>query len=423
MYAPEHIFVYEGVKKNRRTEELLSRFPKTKVSYIDDQSPNTVRRYIDELYGKPERLADVIDMSKKMLVVGTGTKVSFVDKFVNEWDCICPSFYSITPLSNGCYYNCEFCYLQLTYRGIYPYIKVNVNLDDLNTAIKSTVRKEQREHPGRRVNFNCGEKLDSLAFNDYFNTTDKLLPLFEEKGMENAELLLLTKSACVDKLIEYAKKKWAPKNVIVSWSLNGERTANEFEHGAPKPRERMLAAKRCQDAGYRIRLRIDPMICRKGWEEDYRALIKEVADLKIEPEIVTLGSLRFDNGLPGISCERFKKSKLFDYRFIIEGKDKQRYRTQHRVEMYKLAIKELSNRFSERGLRLPEIGLCKEKAAVWKESGLSLKEGACNCCGVWNPNAKTEPKKVKTEPDKPPKKVLGFVYSNCVLPKFHENKN
>jgi len=420
MYTPEHVFVYDGVKKSRRTEDLLSKFPKAKVSYIDNQAPNYIRSIVERIYGKPETLGQVINRSKKTLVVGSGSKQSFVDKFVNEWDCICPSFYSITPMSNGCFYSCEFCYLQLTYRGIYPYMKANINLEDLESAIKDTVVREHKKNPEKRVNFNCGEKLDSLAFDKYFNTTGRLLPLFGEKKLARAELLLLTKSEETDGLIDYAGKHGAPPNVVVSWSLNGTDAAVRFEHDAPTPRRRLFAAKRCENAGYRIRLRIDPMIYREGWKEDYRRLIGDMADLGIKPEVITIGSLRFDGGLPSISRNRFPNSSLFKYSFIVEGKDKYRYKPEHRTEMYRFAIDEIRKQYAARGLRQPAIGLCKEKSDVWKRSGLTLKDGACNCCGSWS-DKKPETETLKVErpaPQKQTEQKKNIFHSNCKLSTF-----
>ena len=107
--------------------------------------------------------------------------------------------------------------------------------------------------------------------------------------------------------------------------------------------------------------------------------------------------------------------------FIVEGKDKYRYKPEHRIDMYRFAIDEIQKQYAARGLRQPAIGLCKEKSDVWKRSGLMLKDGACNCCGSWS-DKKPEAETVKVErpaPQKQTEQKKNIFHSNCRLSSFH----
>jgi spore photoproduct lyase len=83
-----------------------------------------------------------------------------------------------------------------------------------------------------------------------------------------------------------------PKNMIPSWTLSPERVVNAIEHKTPSFRERLDAARRCQDAGYEVGVRLDPIIIYEGWEEE---LGWSKILVKLDPEgidYVSLGSIK-----------------------------------------------------------------------------------------------------------------------------------
>jgi spore photoproduct lyase len=142
---------------------------------------------------------------------------------------------------------------------------------------------------GAAISFNMGEMLDSLALDHVSLLTSRLVPLFSR--FPNGYLMLLTKSSNIDGLLNVKPNG----QTIVSWSLNTQPMIDLFEVGTANLEERIHAAKRCQEHGYRIRLRIDPGIFYLDWRRDYAGLIhKSLAVL--EPENITLGMLRL---LPG----------------------------------------------------------------------------------------------------------------------------
>lgn len=386
-FNPERIFIYEKIKNAEIVKKVINKFPSTKIEYIPNQLPTTIRKReprFEKIQNKNKN-AGIVDLAKKILVIGTATRNQFVEKFKNKLDCLCPEFYCITPLNNGCYYSCMYCYLQITYRGVFPYIKVNANLDELKEAIVVAAKRDWQKN-GRSSNFNCGEKLDSLSFDHYFELSKILIPFFAETPeLKHSTLLMLTKSDNVDNLIEMAvKNSRLTKNTVLSWSLNSEDFSHKYELDSPSSLKRLSAAKKCQDVGYTIRLRIDPLLLLPNWQAGYKALVKDIFETyKLKPEIITLGSLRFETGLDSLAKERFKSTELFNYNFIVEGHDKHRYRVEDRIKLYAYLIEKIKSYSQKMGNFLPLIGLCKEKREVWHKVGLNLKRAHCNCVKDW----------------------------------------
>lgn len=174
--------------------------------------------------------------------------------FVNHFDgCIgdnmhCFPYYKLVPLSNGCPYNCIYCYLAFVYRKYGAFIKINLNYSKMLEQIQTI------SLPTNRLCFNFGEMLDSLALDHITELSTILVPFFN--NFKNCYLMMLTKSSNIGNLL-----KLKPNNqVVVSWSLNPQNVIDEYEFGTASLDERINAAKLCQQHGYRIRFRIDPGI-------------------------------------------------------------------------------------------------------------------------------------------------------------------
>jgi DNA repair photolyase len=58
--------------------------------------------------------------------------------------------------------------------------------------------------------------------------------------------------------------------------MNPQGVIDTDEHGTASLEERLRAARRCQEAGYRLGFHFDPMIEYPGWEDDYRRLVEEI---------------------------------------------------------------------------------------------------------------------------------------------------
>ena len=85
---------------------------------------------------------------------------------------------------------------------------------------------------------------------------------------------LKTKTTLIDNFI----KEEHNKKTICAWSLNTKKINSDEESLAPTLEERLIAAERCQQAGFRLAFHFDPMIYYEGWENDYRYVVERMLD-------------------------------------------------------------------------------------------------------------------------------------------------
>jgi spore photoproduct lyase len=252
---------------------------------------------------------------------------------------LCPHFYELI-LSNGCPFNCSYCYLQLTFRGqtqptlfCNPWSMVQKELDKFSSGIFST-----------------GELADSLAIIPPL--LGSALEYFPKQSKKY--LLLLTKSTNIEFLLD----RHPNPQVIVSFSVNASPISEKFEKGAPNPDLRMEAALELKKMGWRVRIRLDPIILENGLGV-YEDICRKIADL--DPELVTIGTLRQYPGLYRFAHNAPRKD-------LCRAKDgRMRYSFSARSKTYKQIQEWLGF----------QPALCKETKDMWKDLGWHFQ--GCNC--------------------------------------------
>lgn len=252
---------------------------------------------------------------------------------------VCPHFYELI-LSNGCPYNCSYCYLKLTFRGK---CKPNLFVNEVAQV------KKELDSVASGV-FSTGELADSLA------ATPPLLPMCLDyfQSQESRYLLLTTKSTRTAIL----KTRMPSSKVIVSFSVNSPRIARMYEKGAPDPLRRLKAAMELKELGWRVRIRLDPLILDDGLE-DYREICLKISQLK--PEMVTVGSLRQYPGL-------FRFARNAPRQGLVRSPDgRMRYKLEARANAYRQIAEWLGFQPS----------LCKETRELYEK--LSWEFNGCNC--------------------------------------------
>ena len=273
-------------------------------------------------------------------------------------DVICPHFVEL-KWANGCNFDCAWCYLNGTMRfrprGKEPYLKEkNKILDHINKYL------QQNTVPSL---LNSGELSDSLVFEGNGSALSKfIIPLF--KCQDKHKLLILTKSANIQGLLSTNSQDC----VIVSFSINAFDVAKRWEKKAPNPKQRIHAAKRLYDAGYAIRMRLDPLVPVENWEHGYKEVIDFLFDNLI-PERITLGSLR---GLQ--STINYSKDRSW-VKYLNETSNwGKKIGFEIRLKMYKTMIAYLKRRY-----KYTNIGLCKETMEMWDKLGMNYQDIKCNC--------------------------------------------
>lgn len=276
----------------------------------------------------------------------------------------CAKFYKLTAYNN-CNFWCEYCYLYLTFRT-QPISTHFMNYDQMYDEIMKFDRS--RVPKSFRV-LNLGELGDPLAV-DYITGFAKQIIPFMPEHAPGTRLLFLTKSDCVDEILELDHGGQS----IISFSLNTETVFQQLEHRTASPESRLAAAAKVQKAGYEVRLRIDPVIFYSTWEKDYMELVDKIFRF-VQPTRITLGEYRPSNGLANHIGSRFPDSPLLriNKSMVREG-GKLRYNKGQRIEMFRTIIEAIKQNRSD-----IHIALCKEQPQIWKALGLNMKGLLCNC--------------------------------------------
>jgi spore photoproduct lyase len=298
-------------------------------------------------------------------------------------DIVCPHFWELV-WATGCSFNpaCAWCYLQGTFRGdITPrfFRKEELekqieawftDIEGLSYRISENISKPQV--------LVTGELADSLVGEHYWKKrygipfSQWIINLFGKQARH--KVLFLTKSDKIENLLTVNPHSQA----IVSFSLNAESVAQQWEKGAyavSPIRNRIVAAKKLQDAGYEVRVRIDPMVPILGWEKQYKELVDDIFSV-FTPSRVTIGSLR---GLE--STVRFCRDRSW-VGFLAKDMTGwgRKLPDDLRLTMYSTLLNYLKQKH-----HFLEVGFCKESASMWKKLGLTAGKEPfwfgckCNC--------------------------------------------
>jgi len=302
-------------------------------------------------------------MEERNVLLLRDRKSPFIEQFQHPLG-RCAKFYKLTAYNN-CNFWCEYCYLYLTFRTC-PVSTHFVNYDKM---FKDIVKFDKQNIPDALRVLNLGELGDPLAVDDVTGLSEQLVP-FMPAYAPHTKLLFLTKSDCVQNLLEMQHGG----QTIVSFSVNTVKAWQYLEHRTPSPNDRLKAARKVKDAGYEVRLRIDPVVRYSTWEKDYGRLTEMIFD-HVKPSRITIGEYRPAQGLSSHIKARFPESSLLKVNgsLIVEA-GKLRYPRECRIEMFRSIVDGI-----RRCDKNVQIALCKETPQVWKAAGLDGKGLCCNC--------------------------------------------
>jgi len=341
-YRPERVVVQNEAWNDALTHEVLRRLPDVPTSTVQD---------VETLLPQLRAGTDFRTAAKRTLILARN-QGSFMKECPGAGAEICCN-YVVINFALNCHLECTYCVLQAFLNN--PALTVYTNVEDLISEVSAKTGR----FPQRTFRIGTGETADSLALDDLTGYSRRLVPFFA--SLPNAVLELKTKTAQIANLRDMAHAG----HTIVSWSLNPERVIRSEEHKSASLAERIGAARRCQEWGYRIGFHFDPMIYYPGWEQDYEGVIGELFR-RVDPDGVcwiSLGGLRFTPHLKDIVRQRFPRSRVPYGEFVPGHHGKLRYFRPIRDEMY-------SKMRAWIGARAPRVlvYLCMESRAVWERS-------------------------------------------------------
>lgn len=322
--------------------------------------------------------------------------MQWIAQFVGKPGSLCPGFYRLRYLA-ACPHGCTYCFLQGTYWRGRPRDITEADLPEMERAVERWMQRSSCEvchgpawvtdyeaislmpAAEKRVRtclacqgtggllLNAGEMSDSFAPAISAQTSLRLIELFRRQRRHT--LLLVTK-ARPTALFEIAPTP----QVIISFSLGQQGyRGHEVAPGTAAAAAIRESAVRLHQAGWRLRLRIDPLIDEIGmWR-----IISLLQPVFTRWERITLGTLRFTrsgyravaNGNPTqralAACVGREEQEA--------GSHPYRLRLGQRKTLYAAMLDRLHG-------RAEQWALCKETAACWRATlGTVPTSLRCNC--------------------------------------------
>lgn len=160
----------------------------------------------------------------------------------------------------GCPHGCHYC----------TGGKVAVIFVNLEEFLEQQVIPTAEAYPWHKVFMFNSSLTDTLCFEPEYGLSKLLVEYYATT--RDQHYLLHTKSANV----EFLRPLDHRGHTIVLWSLTGETTSRMIEPGTASTEERILAAQKCQEAGYTIRFKFKPIVPVHNWREEFRRTIEMV---------------------------------------------------------------------------------------------------------------------------------------------------
>ena len=229
--------IYNYFKNNNEIEKIIISNNKIKQNIPDT----------DDIY-------KFYRQGKRTLVVGVKKGMKFQScKPSANWQ---------LPLYSGCMGQCQYCYLN-TNLGDKPYIKVNVNIDDILNQAQHYINERL---PLKTV-FEGSATSDPLPLEPYTNSLKRTIQFFANNP--NGSFRFVSKYSDVDTLLDIDHKG----KTEIRFTLNTQKVIDSYENATAAIKLRLGAAKKVAEAEYPLGFIIAPVFIYEGYKEDYKELL------------------------------------------------------------------------------------------------------------------------------------------------------
>lgn len=252
MFIPKRIIFEKGSLDYEIGKNIYDKFKDNSDTEIIKLTSNKVKEKIPG-----EGLYNFYREGKKTLVVG-------VKKGFKFQSCK-PSAHYQLPIVSGCIGQCQYCYLN-TNLGDKPYIKINVNLEDI---LKHTQKYIDERLPEETI-FEGSATSDPVPIEPYTNALKRTIEFFSES--EKGRFRFVTKYNDVDTLLD-AKHN---NHTEIRFTLNTDKVIKEYENRTASAASRIEASVKVAKAGYPTGFIIAPVFLYESWKDDYRELLLEL---------------------------------------------------------------------------------------------------------------------------------------------------
>lgn len=244
----ETIYIEEEIREHPRTKKICARFPRATLISCD--------RYTTVFNNNSQNFR--LQKQNPALILARKHQKHVLPTPVGYGIGSDRNYYFSHMLN--CLYDCRYCFLQGMYRSA-NYI-VFVNYEDFFDQIK-TISAESTEDTWFFSGYDC----DSLAMEPVTGFINTALTQFEKTA--NAQLEIRTKSTQIRTLLN----REAIPNCVVAFSFSPQSTAEALEHGVPSIQKRITAMQKLQNRGWKIGLRLDPIVYTPELRQNYEDLL------------------------------------------------------------------------------------------------------------------------------------------------------
>ena len=279
---------------------------------------------------------------------------------------VCQPAHEIHTIA-GCPFQCSYC----AFLG--DVIVVNVNLEEFMARMDGWVDASPEQTLVKWDN-----ATDAPCFEPEYGGTKLLIDYFAHKP-DKYLLLYLGKCADIDFLLDYDHRG----KTIVAFSITASTQSTQVEKGAASTEQRIEALRKCQEAGYIVRVRFSPIFPVRNWRDENRDMVRLLLE-KVTPDVITLGTLAW------MDCYEMKRAmdmSLMDPAMLeaaeaaaveMQGKKFGPLPHDARREIYRFFIHEVR----AANPNVP-VSLCLESVEMWQQLGaeLNMRPGhyLCNC--------------------------------------------
>nr|WP_307990789.1 spore photoproduct lyase [uncultured Niameybacter sp.] len=256
VFKPTKVFYEPVVLKYPQGEELIARYQKQGVPI----EQITAHHKIESLAHKSNK---EYPRMKRYLVLGTRKSIKLTpnDKSAD---------YIVPFTSSGCSAMCLYCYLMCHF-NTNSYLRIFVNRQEMIDKVKKNINKI-KEHKVYELGCNSDMVLENTI-------TGNLRWAIEEFGkLEYATATFATKFNQVDDLLDIKHNGHTQMRI----SVNPKSLIERVEFGTSSLDERIEAANKMFEAGYRVGLNIAPIMLVKNYEALYEELFQTLHD-KLKP--------------------------------------------------------------------------------------------------------------------------------------------
>jgi len=280
---------------------------------------------------------------------------------------VCQPAWAIHSVT-GCHFRCAYCHLSRV-------LNLMLNMEDFVGRLDGWI-----EQCPRQTLFQHDNYTDIVCFEPEYGGTKLLIDYFAEQPGRALELYV-GKSDHVDFMLGYNHRG----HTVCCWSLSGRTQSTQFEYRSAPMEARIDAMRKCQEAGYPVRVRLSPIIPVRNWRDENREMIELLFE-KVSPDVVTVETIRFLDY--DKMCEIFDLS-LLDGEFLAAMEAAQG--AEHlqgcevpdafRAEVYQFILGEL-----DRCAPDTPVAFCREARTMWERfAGFFARKGQhpdrymCNC--------------------------------------------